>query len=84
MSQMKAYNFLNPHRKIAIQHLNLCLPSNRPKHGGYNIFKGGGGPIILKGYSVWTALISEKTRNNYTNILQTPYWAETFTGWLFD
>ena len=37
LSQMKASNFINP-RKIAIQHLNIMLPSNRPKYGLY-IFK---------------------------------------------
>ena len=31
-SQVKSYNFLKP-RKISTQHLNLLLPSNRPKHG---------------------------------------------------
>ena len=35
LSQMKAYNFLNP-RKIAIQHLNLFLPSNELKHGQWD------------------------------------------------
>ena len=37
MSQIKTYNFLKP-RKTVMQHFNLFLPSNRPKHGRY-IFK---------------------------------------------
>ena len=34
MSQLKVYNFINP-RKIAIQHLNIFVPTNRATHEEY-------------------------------------------------